>query len=71
MLDTIEGNYEVIQDHLQRIRDLTEQSANGTYSSDSLTAISSEISQRLDEITRVANSTEYNGLYLLNGDFGE
>ena len=71
MLDTIEGNYEVIQDHLQRIRDLTEQSANGTYSSDSLTAISSEISQRLDEITRVANSTEYNGLYLLNGDLGE
>lgn len=71
MLDTIEGNYEVIQDHLQRIRDLTEQSANGTYSTDSLTAISSEISQRLDEITRVANSTEYNGLYLLNGDFGE
>ena len=71
MLDTIEGNYEVIQDHLQRIRDLTEQSANGTYSTDSLTAISTEISQRLDEITRVANSTEYNGLYLLNGDFGE
>lgn len=71
MLDTIEGNYEVIQDHLQRIRDLTEQSANGTYSSDSLKALSTEISQRLDEITRVANSTEYNGLYLLNGDFGE
>ena len=71
MLDTIEGNYEVIQDHLQRIRDLTEQSANGTYSTDSLTAISTEINQRLDEITRVANSTEYNGLYLLNGDFGE
>lgn len=71
MLDTIEGNYEVIQDHLQRIRDLTEQSANGTYSSDSLKAISTEVSQRLDEITRVANSTEYNGLYLLNGDFGE
>ena len=70
MLDTIEGNYEVIQDHLQRIRDLTEQSANGTYSEDSLTAISSEINQRLDEITRVANSTEYNGLDLLNGDFG-
>ena len=70
MLDTIEGNYEVIQDHLQRIRDLTEQSANGTYSTDSLTAISTEINQRLDEITRVANSTEYNGLYLLNGDFG-
>ena len=71
MLETIEGNYNVIQDHLQRIRDLTEQSANGTYSSDSLKAIKSEISQRLDEITRVANNTEYNGLYLLDGTFGE
>ena len=71
MLETIEGNYNVVQDHLQRIRDLTEQSANGTYSSDSLKAIQSEISQRLDEITRVANNTEYNGLYLLNGDYGE
>lgn len=68
MLSTIEGNYNVIQDHLQRIRDLTEQSANGTYSSDSLLAIKSEISQRLDEISRVTNSTEYNNLYLLNGD---
>lgn len=70
MLETIEGNYTVVQDHLQRIRDLTEQSANGTYSTDSLIALKSEISQRLDEITRIANSTEYNGLYLLNGDFG-
>ena len=41
MLETIEGNYNVVQDHLQRIRDLTEQSANGTYSSDSLKAIQS------------------------------
>lgn len=65
LLSTIEGNYNVIQDHLQRIRDLTEQAANGTYSSDSLTAIKAEVSQRLDEITRVANSTEYNGLYLI------
>ena len=71
MLETIEGNYNVIQDHLQRVRDLTEQAANGTYSSDSLHALKAEISQRLDEITRVANNTEYNGLYLLNGDFGE
>lgn len=65
LLGTIEGNYNVIQDHLQRIRDLTEQAANGTYSSDSLLAIKSEINQRLDEITRVANSVEYNDLYLL------
>jgi len=68
MLDTLEGNYGVLQDHLQRIRDLTEQSANGTYSSDSLLALKSEISQRLDEMSRVSASVEYNDLFLLNGD---
>lgn len=68
LLSTVEGNYGVIQDHIQRIRDLTEQAANGTYSSDSLKAIKSEITQRLDEVTRVAQTVEYNDLYLLNGD---
>ena len=68
LLNTIEGNYGVIQDHLQRIRDLTEQAANGTYATDSLRAIQSEISQRLDEIDRVTKNTEYNGMYLLSGE---
>src|SRR5574344_2109789 len=67
MLSTIEGNYGLISTHLQRIRDLTEQASNGTYSSDSLSAIQSEINQRMSEIDRVSKSCEYNGLYLLNG----
>lgn len=67
MLNTIEGNYGVINDHMQRVRDLTEQAANGTYSSDSLKAIQSEIAQRLDEIDRVTANTEYNDMYLLDG----
>jgi len=68
LMDTIEGNYEVIQSHLQRIRDLTEQAANGTYASDSRVAIQTEITQRFQEISRVANSTEYNGMYLICED---
>ncbi len=68
LLNTIEGNYGVIQDHLQRIRDLTEQAANGTYATDSRLAIQSEIEQRLDEIDRVTRNTEYNGMYLLSGE---
>ena len=67
LLNTIEGNYGVIQDHLQRIRDLTEQAANGTYATDSRIALQSEIEQRLDEIDRVTRNTEYNGMYLLSG----
>lgn len=68
LLNTIEGNYGVIQDHLQRIRDLTEQAANGTYATDSRLALQSEIEQRLDEIDRVTRNTEYNGMYLLSGE---
>ncbi len=71
LLDTIEGNYEVINDHLQRIRDLTEQAANGTYSTSSLKAIESEITQRLDEIDRVTGNVEYNDMYLLDGTLDE
>lgn len=67
LLDTAEGVYSIIQSNLQRVRDLTEQAANGTYGSDSMLAISSEVEARLEEITRVANSIEFNGQYLLDG----
>jgi len=68
MLTTAEENYGVITGHLQRIRELTEQAANETYSTDSLLAIRAEIKARLDEIDRVAAVAEYNGLFLMNGD---
>ena len=66
MLTTTEENYSLITDHLQRIRDLTEQAANGTYSDDSRAAIKAEIQSRMDEIDRVAASAEYNGMHLMN-----
>lgn len=68
MLDTTDGVLDVIKDNLTRVRDLTEQAANGTYGTDALTAINSEISARLDEITRVSDSADFNGKVLLNGD---
>ena len=68
LLDTMEGVMGVINDNLQRIRDLTEQAANGTYGSDAIGAIKTEINSRLTEINRVANSAEFNGRKLLNGD---
>ena len=67
MLTTTEENYVLINDHLQRIRDLAEQAANGTYSTDSRTAIEAEINSRLAEIDRVAGSAEYNGMNLMDG----
>ena len=67
MLDTMEGVMGTINDNLTRIRDLTEQAANGTYGTDALNAINTEINARLAEIDRVANSTEFNGKKLLDG----
>lgn len=67
LLNTTEGVYSVIQSNLQRVRDLTEQAANGTYGSDSMLAITSEVEARLEEISRLAKSTEFNGQFLLDG----
>ena len=67
LLDTEEGTLDVIQSNMTRIRDLTEQAANGTYGEDAMTAIKSEIEGRLKEITRIAGTTEFNGKKLLDG----
>ena len=56
-----------VSSHLQRVRDLTEQAANGTYGSDSLKAIQSEITARLEEIDRIAANCEFNGLNMMDG----
>lgn len=67
MLDTMEGVMTTINDNLTRIRDLTEQAANGTYGSDALSAITTEVNARIAEIDRIANSAEFNGKKLLDG----
>ena len=67
MLKTAEENYSLITEHLQRVRDLTEQAANGTYGQDSLTAIKSEMTARLMEINRIAANCEFNGIKLMDG----
>ena len=65
MLKTAEENYSLIAEHFQRVRDLTEQAANGTYGSDSLKAIASEMTARLNEIDRIAANAEFNGISLM------
>jgi len=70
MLTTAEETYGLLLDHMQRIRDLTEQAGNGTYGSASLKAIKSEIVARLDEINRISANAEFNGIKLMNGTTG-
>ena len=67
MLSTLEDNYALISSHVQRVRDLTEQAANGTYGDQSKKAIESEIKARLEEINRIALNCEYNGIKMMDG----
>lgn len=67
MLTTQEGVLQIINDYLQRIRDLTMQAANGTYGSASLNAINLEVQQRMDEINRLCDITDFNDTHLLDG----
>ena len=68
LLSTTEGNLDVIQDNVTRIRDLTLQAKNGTYSSDEIKAMQDEVDQRIAEINRIGESAEYSSLKLFGGD---
>ena len=68
LLTTAEETYGLLVSHLQRVRDLTEQAANGTYGSQSLKAIQSEVTARLHEINRLSANSEFNGIKLMAYD---
>ena len=70
MLTTAEENQNLVLGHLQRIRDLAEQAANGVYDSTSKDAISAEIDARIAEVNRLTNSVEFNGINLMDGSAG-
>ena len=71
MLSTLEDHYALISSHVQRVRDLTEQAANGTYGTASKQAIEAEITARLQEIDRIAANCEFNGINLMKGENGD
>ncbi|CAM3796129.1 FliC/FljB family flagellin [Vreelandella rituensis] len=62
---TAEGALNQINDNVQRIRELTVQSANGTNSQSDLNSIQDEINQRIEEIDRVSKETDFNGTKVL------
>ena len=65
VLNIVDGAQSVIQDNLQRVRELTVQAANDTLATAQRTAISTEITQRLSDVDRIANSTTFNGVTLI------
>ncbi|MCG6265028.1 flagellin [Vibrio vulnificus] len=68
---TAEGAMNEATAVLQRMRDLSIQSANGTNSMSERQAIHEEASALQDEINRIAETTSFGGRRLLNGTFGD
>lgn len=66
---TAGGAMSSITADLQRMRDLAVQASNSTYSSTDRASMQAEVSQLQAEITRIATSTQFNGVNLLNGTF--
>ncbi|GBO87191.1 flagellin N-terminal helical domain-containing protein [Marinobacter salsuginis] len=71
LAQTTEGALAEVINNLQRIRDLAVQSANATNSASDRLALDQEVQQRVEEISRIADQTTFNGLKVLDGSFGE
>ncbi|HFD6682052.1 TPA: FliC/FljB family flagellin [Providencia alcalifaciens] len=65
---TTEGALNEINDNLQRIRELTVQAKNGSNSNSDITSIQNEVTERLAEITRISDQTQFNGVKVLSGE---
>jgi flagellin len=68
LIQTAEGALNETHSILQRMRELADQSANGTNTADDRAALQEEISQLKGEIDRIGNTTEFNTQKLLNGN---
>ena len=67
VVQTAESALAEIEDMLQRMRELSVQAADETYSIEDKTSIQAEIDQLVEEIDRVCTDTEYNTKPLLDG----
>ncbi|HEY8879597.1 MAG TPA: FliC/FljB family flagellin, partial [Roseateles sp.] len=68
---TTEGALTEVNNNLQRIRELAVQAGTGTNSASDLDSIQAEIGQRMDEINRVSQQTQFNGVKVLSADAGK
>ena len=67
MIQTADGALSVIDEKLIRMNELAEQAATGTYTDEQRAIIDQEYQTMADEITRISDSTDFNGQSLLNG----
>jgi flagellin len=71
LAQTTEGALNEVNTNLQRIRELTVQSANGSNSVNDKASIQAEITQRLAEIDRTSAQTDFNGVKVLSSSAKE
>ena len=69
LTQTAEGAIEEVTDILHRMRELSVQSANGVYTGQDRQAIQNEVGALQEELHRIAESSTFNGVKMLNGSF--
>ena len=67
LAQTAEGGMNEITNMLQRMRELSVQSANGTLSAGDRTNLQAEVTQLIGQIGDISGRTDFNGVKLLNG----
>jgi flagellin len=67
LVQTAEGALNEASNILNRMRELAIQAANGTLTTTDRTTIDNEVGALIEELDRIADSTEFNGLNLLDG----
>ena len=67
MLQTAEGALSIIQENLQRIRELKVQGSSDTNSESELASLQREINERVTAISDITGATQFNNLSLLDG----
>lgn len=71
LIQTAEGGLEETSNILQRMRELAVQASNDTYTQSDRAKIQEEIGQLRDELTRIGNTTQFNGRNLLDGSIAQ
>ena len=71
LVQTAEGALTEVHDMLNRMYELAEQSANGTYDGTDRVQLQKEVTQLKKEIDRIADSANFNGIQLLDGSMSE
>lgn len=70
LAQTAESALAELTNNLQRMRELSVQSANASNSASDRAALDAEVQQRIAEVDRIAKQTNFNGVKVLDGSFG-